>query len=159
MQKDWRLNIGSDFATQRTAAIPVGGPCKLSFGHTISQSQRLGAISQGGWELQLPCNFLLSPRKERMGICWRLLSALCICPHSHSAALANEWEKSGQSVICSQLASCCPAPGMEEADKWPCVLFLCKARKFKRLRETEGIFLLPFAMDIAYLMLEYSESM
>lgn len=120
---------------------------------------RLGAISRGGWELQLPSDFLLPPHKERMGICWRLLSAICICPHSHSVALANEWEKSGQRVICSQLTSCCCAPGMEEADKWPCVLSLCQALKFKRLRETEESFLLPFARDIAYLMLEYSKSL
>jgi len=48
---------------------------------------------------------------------------------------------------------------MEEADKWPCVLALCQAQKFKRLRETEESFLLPFARDIAYLMLEHSKSL
>lgn len=77
-------------------------------------------------------------------MCWRLLSAMCICPQSRSAALANQWEKPGQGVICSQLASCCRAPGMEEADKWPCVLSPCQAQKFKRLGETEESFLLSF---------------
>lgn len=96
-------------------------------------SHWLGAISGGSLELQLPCDFLLSLHKERMGICWSLLSAICICPHSSSAALANEWEKSGQGVICSQLASCRRAPGMEEADKWPCVFMLGQTKKFKRL--------------------------
>lgn len=117
---------------------------------TVPQAhQRLSAISRG-WlgALRLPCDFLLTPREERMGICWRLLSAICICPHSHSAALASEWEKSGQRVICSQLASCRRAPGMEEADKWPCVLLLCQAQKSKRHREAEKRALLPFTRDI-----------
>lgn len=124
------------------------------------RSRRLGAISRGGWEFyNCPATSSSLLEKERMGICWRLLSAICICPHSHSAALANEWEKSGQGVICSQLASCRRAPGMEEADKWPCVLSLCQAPKFIPSPWASWSVLLPFARDIAYLILENSKSL
>lgn len=134
MQRRMPFKYGMGSQPDKAAAIPTP-----VFPSLLRARRYLSAGRAGSHNRPATSSSLLARRG------WNLLKAFISKMHLPPFSLSGSRQpvgKVGPSVICSQLASCCRAPGMEEADKWPCVLSPCQAQKFKRLRETEGNFLL-----------------